>query len=142
MIELYDVTLQSTNPSLNTRLAAFSARGYVQSDPGALVMGLILSAPRQAVVRATSLSTLPLSPFLADPILRLYNGGGTEIAVNDNWRTDPNAAQISSYGVAPGNDYESAMLPSVGAGFYTANVSGKSNAPNGYALLEFFDVTP
>lgn len=142
LIELYDVTLQSNNPSLNSKLAAFSARGYVQSGTGTMIMGFILSAPRQAVVRATSLSTLPpLSPLLADPVLTLY-AGGAQMAFNDNWQMDPNSAQISNYGLAPGNYYESAMLPSVGAGAYSVTVSGHKNAPSGYALLEYYDVTP
>ena len=143
LIELYDVTLQSSNPALNSKLAGFSARGYVQSGTGTMIMGFILSGPRQAVVRATSLSTLPspLSPLLADPLLTLYTGG-TQIASNDNWQTDPNHTQISNYGLAPGNYYESAMLPSVGAGAYTLTLSGHSNAPDGYALLEYYDVTP
>jgi hypothetical protein len=143
VIELYDVTLQSSNPSLNSKLAAFSARGYVQGGSGAMIMGFILSATRQAIVRVTSLSTLPpsLSPPLADPLLDLY-AGGTEIASNDNWQTDPNHDQISADGVAPGNYYESAMLPTVGPGAFTAVASGHSDAPNGYALIEYFDVTP
>jgi len=105
-------------------------------------MGFILSATRQAIVRVTSLSTLPpLSPVLADPLLNLY-AGGTQIASNDNWQTDPNHAQISADGVAPGNYYESAMLPSVGPGSFTAVASGHSDAPDGYALIEYYDVTP
>jgi hypothetical protein len=141
-IELYDVTLQSSSPSLNSKLATFAARGYVQGGSGAMTMGFILGATRQAVVRATSLSTLPpLSPVLADPVLSLY-AGGTQIALNDNWQTDPNHNQISSYGIAPGNSLESAMLPTMGAGSFTASVSGHSDAPNGYTLLEYFDVTP
>jgi len=59
VIELYDVTLQSSNASLNSKLAAFSTRGYVQDGSGAMIMGFILSATRQAIVRVTSLSTLP-----------------------------------------------------------------------------------
>jgi len=142
-IELYDVTLQSSTPSLNSKLANFSARGYVQAGTGTMTMGFILSATRQAVVRATSLSTLPpLSPVLADPLLSFYSAAGTLVASNDNWQTDPNHTQISNYGLAPGNYYESAMLLSMGAGSWTASVSGHSNAPNGYAILEYFDVTP
>jgi hypothetical protein len=140
-IELYDVTLQSSDSALNSKLAAFSARGYVQGGSGAMTMGFIVSRSRQAILRATSLSTLPLSPVLGDPVLTLYSGG-SQIASNDNWQTDPNQAQISGYGVAPGNYYESAMLPTIGPGAFTASVSGHSNAPNGYALVEYFDVTP
>ena len=138
LIELYDVTLQSTTPSLNSKLKSFSARGYV-SPTGPMIMGFILGATRSGVLRATSLSTLSqyLSPVLPDPTLTLNNYVG---GFNDNWMDDPNHVAIQASGHAPGNPLESAIYPSMGANSWTATVSGHSGQ-EGYALVEFFDLT-
>jgi hypothetical protein len=137
-IELYDVTLQSTTPSLNSKLKSFSARGYV-SPTGPMTMGFILGATRSGVLRATSLSTLPpsLSPRLPDPMLTLNNYVG---GFNDNWMTDPNHVAIQASGHAPGNPLEAAIYPSMGANSWTTTVTGHSGQ-EGYTLVEFFDCT-
>lgn len=143
LIELYDQTLQFANPALNSRLTNFSGRGYVQPGDGSLIMGLVVNGTRTAVVRGTSLSSLApagLSPVLSDPFLGL-NSTSTPPASNDNWQTDPNSAQISLYGFAPGNYLESALLPTLAPGASTVLLSGNPSAPSGYALLEYFDVS-
>lgn len=144
-IEIYDVTWQSPTSSFNSSLANFSARGYVQSGSGAMILGFIANRSRTLDVRATSLSTLApagLSPVLADPTLTFYTGT-SQTDYNDNWRTDPDHVVIMNDGLAPRNDLESAFRPPVSAAnAYTAVCAGKSNAPNGYALVELYDVSP
>ena len=145
LIELYDVTLQSTTPSLNSKLKSFSGRGYVTAS-GPMTMGFLLSATRSGVLRATSLSTLSpyLSPVLPDPMLNLFDQSGNSVAFNDNWMDDPNHGAIQASGHAPGNPLESAMYPSMvtspTAHLWTARVTDH-NSQNGYALMEFFDLT-
>jgi hypothetical protein len=138
LIELYDVTLQSTTPSLNSKLKSFSARGYV-SPAGPMTMGFILGATRSGVLRATSHSTLGpyLSPVLEDPMLTLNNYSGGS---NDNWMVGPYYPAVANSGHAPGDPREAAIYPSMGANSWTTTVTGHGSQ-EGYALVEFFDCT-
>ncbi|MCA1650356.1 MAG: hypothetical protein LC753_08770 [Acidobacteria bacterium] len=38
---------------------------------------------------------------LGNPTLELHDGNGSIIAANDNWKEEPNAAEIRSLGQAP-----------------------------------------
>jgi hypothetical protein len=90
----------------------------------------------------STLAPAGLSPALADPTLTFYTGP-TQTDYNDNWQTDPDHVAIMNDGLAPGNALESAFRPPVsGANSYTVICAGKPNAPNGYALLELYDVDP
>ena len=74
---------------------------------------------------------------LADPTLELFDGNGNSLEANDNWRTDPDQAEIAAAGVAPQNDLESALLASIPPGAYTAIVAGKNSA-TGVGLVEVY----
>ena len=69
----------------------------------------------------------------------MFDHNGTLLASNDNWQSDPNqAGAITSYGLAPPNNLESAIAISLAPGAYTAIVSGKNNQ-TGVALVEVYD---
>jgi hypothetical protein len=70
--------------------------------------------------------------------LELYNSDGLQIASNDDWRSDQQA-EISTTGIAPTDNRESAILASLEPGAYTAIVSGKNNT-TGIALVEIYDL--
>ena len=53
--------------------------------------------------------------------LELYDGNGTLLAFNDDWRTDQQAAIIAT-GLAPTHIRESAIVRSLSPGPYTAIV--------------------
>lgn len=145
LIDLYDVTWQSPDPAENSALTNISARGYVQAGSGSIIVGFTTRRGRTMDVRATSISTLGpagFSPVLADPTLTCYKGS-TQTDYNDNWQTDPDHVAIMNDGLAPGNSLESALRPPVAsAGGYTVICAGKSNAPDGYAIVELYDVSP
>src|SRR4029078_797035 len=63
-----------------------------------------------------------------------------EIGSNDDWQSDPNAAEIQSVGLAPKAVKESATIQRLAPGSYTAMVSSK-DASTGVALVEAYDIT-
>jgi hypothetical protein len=73
-----------------------------------------------------------------DPTLALYNRNGALIAMNDNWK-DTQRMAISSTGLPPTQDAESAILRMLPPSSYTAIVRGKSNS-TGIALLEAYNL--
>ena len=69
----------------------------------------------------------------------MHDGNGALLASNDNWQSDASqAALISSYGLAPPNNLESAIAISLAPGAYTAIVTGKNNQ-TGIGLIEIYD---
>jgi hypothetical protein len=73
---------------------------------------------------------------LLDPTLELFNGSGTSLAFNDDWRTAQEQA-IKDTGVPPSDDRESAIVNTLAPGAYTAIVRGKNTA-TGVALVEVY----
>jgi hypothetical protein len=77
-----------------------------------------------------------VSNALPDPTLSLYDGNGVLLLSNDDWR-DTQESIISSTGVAPTNDLESAIAGTLAPGSYTAIVRGYDNG-TGNALVEVY----
>jgi hypothetical protein len=89
----------------------------------------------RVIVRAIGPS-LPVASALADPKLETYDGNGTLLAANDNWRSDQEAEIIATT-VPPSNDLESAIVGPATPGNYTAIVRGV-NDTTGVALVEVY----
>jgi hypothetical protein len=73
---------------------------------------------------------------LADPFLQLFDGNGTLLYSNNDWK-DSQQAAIQATGLAPPNDLEAAILITVAAGNYTAILSGKGGG-TGIGLVEVY----
>ncbi|MEY2491587.1 MAG: hypothetical protein QOH24_538 [Verrucomicrobiota bacterium] len=127
-------------------LANISTRLNVLTGDSVLIGGFIIGGPdnKKVVLRAIgpSLSNPPfnLSGVLADPTTELHDGTGAIIATNDNWK-DAQQADITATGLAPTNDFESAILQTLAPGAYTAIVRGK-NGGTGVGLVEVYDADP
>ena len=79
---------------------------------------------------------------LSDPTLQLRGSDNSLIASNDNWRDNPVwAAELEAVGLAPGFDFESAIVATLPPGAYTATVSG-TNGSTGMGLVEVYDLDP
>ncbi|MEY2603599.1 MAG: hypothetical protein QOH31_1380, partial [Verrucomicrobiota bacterium] len=124
-------------------LVNISTRLGVLTGDNVLIGGFIIGGPdnKKVVLRAIgpSLSNPPfnLSGVLADPTTELHDGTGAIIATNDNWK-DAQQADIAATGLAPTNDFESAILQTLAPGAYTAIVRGK-NGGTGVGLVEVYD---
>jgi hypothetical protein len=84
----------------------------------------------------TEPSEAHVSQPLADPEPELYDGNGSLIFQNDNWRSEQEA-QIVASGMAPSAEKESAIIITLPAGNYSAVVRGVGGA-EGVALVEIY----
>jgi hypothetical protein len=141
VVEVYDL-----NPSADSRLANISTRGSVQTGDNALFAGTFVAgeAPQKVIIRAIGPS-LTIAGKMQNPTLQLLNAQGTELAFNDNWKTRPDGssqqAEIEATGVAPPNDFESAIVVDLAASTsgtsYSAIIRG-AGGETGIALVEMY----
>ncbi len=140
LVELYDV-----EPGNGSRLANLSTRGRVQPGDTNIIGGVIIrgSASQRVVFRAIGpdLATRGVPTPLADPNLEIFDGNGNSLIRNDDFATDPGAAEINTLGLSPRNAKESATIVGLAPGNYTAVVRGADATP-GVALVESYNVSP
>ncbi|PZR74529.1 MAG: hypothetical protein DLM73_07650 [Chthoniobacterales bacterium] len=139
LVEVYD-----TNQAADSKLANISSRGFVQTQDKVMIGGFTLggnNTPTRIAVRGLgpSLSQFGLSPVLADPTLVLRNQNGTIVISNDDWQTDPGAAQLTLNGLAPSNPKEAGIFTTLPPGPYTAILAGQSGGI-GIGLLEIYNL--
>jgi len=118
-----------------------STRLRVETADNVLIGGFIITGtqPKNVVVRAIGPS-LALPGPLADPVLELHGSGAFSTIINDNWRTDQEAAIVATT-IPPTNDLESAIVASLPANnsAYTAIVRGV-NDTTGIGVVEAYDL--
>jgi len=135
LVEVYDL-----QPSATSKLANLSTRGLVGSGQNVMIGGTIVTGPDNArvVFRAIgpSLAGVGIANALPDPQLDLFDGSGTKIFSNNNWK-DSQQVPVANSGLSPNNDLESAILLDLAPGNYTAIVSGVNGA-TGVALVEAY----
>ena len=135
LVEVYDTSIGST------QLGNISTRGFVQTGDNVMIAGLVVqSNNKQVVVRALgpTLTGFGINNALPDPTLSLYDGNGTLLIFNDDWR-DTQESIISGTALAPRSDLESAIAGTLAPGSYTAVVRGFENG-TGNALVEVYGV--
>src|SRR5688572_7367088 len=95
------------------------------------------------------LSQFGITDALANPTLEIRDSSNALIASNNDWRntqvggiiTGDQAAEIESSGLAPTNDFESAIIADLAPGGYTAVVRGVNNTV-GTGIVDAFDMSP
>ena len=135
-------TVNSFKSTLANRMANIATRALVGQGQGQLIGGFIITGgPKLVMIRAIgpSMAALGVSPVLDNPSVALY-AGSTPIAQNDDWKTNSNAADITASGLAPTNDFESALLVRLEPGAYTMVVNGSNTSATGIALVEVYEV--
>jgi glucose/arabinose dehydrogenase len=139
LAELYDVDQAKSANAVN-----ISSRGRVRTGDNVMIAGFILggNSSRNIIVRALgpSLTAKGIVGALANPTLALHNSSGALIAMNDNWRSNQEAA-INATGLAPTNNNESAIVGVLAPDQYTAIVRGVNNS-TGVALVEVYQLPP
>jgi hypothetical protein len=134
-------TVNTFKNSLFHRMANISTRGLVGTGQGQLIGGFIITGgPKLVMVRAMgpSLAAAGVSPALANPSITLFTGG-TQLASNDDWKTNANVADIIASGIAPTNDLEAALLIRLEPGAYTTVVNGVGGT-TGIGLVEVYEI--
>jgi hypothetical protein len=135
LVEVYDL-----QTSAKSKLGNLSTRGLVGSAQNVMIGGTIVTGSDAArvVFRALgpSLGAVGIQNPISDPQLDLFDANGSKISSNNNWK-DSQQAAISSAGLAPSSDLESAILADLAPGNYTAVVSCVNGA-SGIALVEAY----
>jgi hypothetical protein len=129
-------------PARADQLLNLSTRLRVGAGDDVMIGGFIVSGtqPKKIIVRGIgpSLAGFNIPGLLADPTLDLYDSSNQLLASNDNWKQNQQA-EIQNSGLAPTNDFESAIVRTVPPGNYTAVLRGKDNTA-GVGLVEFYDL--
>src|SRR5947207_2954802 len=138
LVEVYDL---SPSFPLRAQLTNVSTRGFVGTGQAVMIGGFIAgggSNSIQVLVRGLgpSLTQHGVSGALANPILSLFDSNGNVLRNNNNWK-DSQQAGIQATGLAPPNDFESAILQALEPGNYTAILSGRNNT-TGIGLIEIY----
>jgi len=130
---------------LASRIVNLSTRASVGTSDNVMIGGITIqgSGAGTFVFRGIGPSLAPYFPagtVLMDPNLELFDSNGTVLWSNNDWQ-DSQAGDISATGLAPSNPYESAIKYSLGAGAYTAVLSGVGGG-TGIGVVEVYDITP
>ncbi|WP_414660823.1 MBL fold metallo-hydrolase [Horticoccus sp. 23ND18S-11] len=148
LVELYDA-----DPTSPSRLVNLSARNFAGTGDGTLIAGFVISGnvPKRLLIRGVGprlAAGFGVTGALADPKVELYlseGGRSTLFAANDNW-AEVGAAPVRAAFVAAGAfdlpdaaSRDAAMVVTVPAGAYTAQLSGVGNA-TGEALIEIYEL--
>ncbi len=132
----------SPSPIPASSTVNLSTRVRVQNGDNAGIGGFIItgSAPKHVLIRAIgpSLAGFGVPDALANPTIELNGPDGFIKMANDNWR-DTQEVAIQATGIAPVNDFESAIDTTLAPGAYTAVVRGSGNTA-GVALIEVYDL--
>ncbi len=131
------------------RLNNISTRGQVGTGSDIMIAGFVVGAgtPETVLIRAVGPSLAELVPqgisgLLKQPVLSLFDSTGALLQSNKGWTSgNATAALMSSAGAFPllPKSADSALVATLPAGAYTAQVSGVSGT-TGIALLEIYEV--
>ena len=132
LVEVYDLDRDA-----NSELANISTRGLVQTGDDVMIGGFILLGDRaqKVIIRGIGPS-LSIAGKLMDPELELYDGAGTLVRANNNWR-DTQESEINASTIPPSNDLEAAIVATLPAGPYTAVLRGR-DGQTGVAVIEVY----
>ncbi|HUR56965.1 MAG TPA: MBL fold metallo-hydrolase, partial [Opitutaceae bacterium] len=147
LVEIYD-----TAPGSGGRLVNVSARNFAGTGANTLIAGFVVSGnvPKRLLIRGIGprLTGFGVPGALADPKVELYlsgPAGETLFASNDNWAelgAVPARAAFASAGafdLSDGSSRDAALIVTVPAGAFTAQVSGVGSA-TGEALVEIYEL--
>ena len=137
LVEAYDLDSQPAA----SRMANIATRGTVETGDNVMIAGFILTTgPSQVVVRALgpTLTAAGVSGALADPALELRDSQGNLLDSADNWQENAfQAVQVTTVGLAPVSQVESALTTTLNPSNYTAIVRG-AHGTTGVALVEVY----
>lgn len=132
-------------PTVGPQALNLSTRGLVGQANDSLIGGFIVtgSTVKKVALRALgpSLASAGVSGVLVDPVLKVYDASGRAVVTNDDWQTDPGAAELASEGLAPTDALEAATVLELAPAAYTVVVESKASTP-GVGLIEAYDLSP
>jgi sugar lactone lactonase YvrE len=133
------------------RLTNISCRSQVGTGANILIAGFAVggagtSGTEPLLIRASgpALATFDVAGILPDPELQLFANSsmiGSNTAWAGNSQVAATAASVGAFPWTVPSSHDSALLETLGAGPYSAQVSGESG-DSGVALAEVYDTTP
>ena len=143
LAEVYEETATD-----GSRLTNLSSRTLVRVGSEVMIAGFVVQGARPArfLIRAVGpgLAAFGVPGTLANPQLTVH-AGATQLAANDNWGANPDAANLRSIAAAigafalPEGSADAALLLTLEPGNYSATVSGV-NDTSGVALVEVYQL--
>ncbi len=151
-------TVQSTAATLAVsattdvgRLVNISCRSQVGTGGSILIAGFAVggagtSGTEQLLIRASgpALEAFDVAGLLPDPELQLF-ANATSLGSNTSWAGNAQiaaaAASVGAFTWSSASSHDSALLETLGAGPYSAQVAGQGG-DTGVALAEVYDLTP
>ena len=147
LVEVYD-----TDPAGVSRLTNLSARNFAGTGESALIAGFVVSGnvPKRLLIRGVGprLGAFGVTGTLDDPKVELFLSDGTRstlFAANDNWAEAGAAparaafASVGAFDITDAASKDAALIVTVPAGAFTAQVSGVA-AATGEALVEIYEL--
>jgi hypothetical protein len=130
-------------PPAPSKALNISTRVFVDTGERVSVAGFIVTGDiaKKVLIRGIgpSLAANGVPTPLANPTLTLFDTAGNVTKTNDDWKNSPDAAEIMSTGLAPKNDFESAIIATLAPGQYTAQLAGKDGG-TGNGVIEIYDL--
>ncbi|HWA11149.1 MAG TPA: immunoglobulin domain-containing protein [Opitutaceae bacterium] len=141
------VTPGSSITPVPSRLMNLSVRAYDGNGDQALALGFIIggSGSKTTLLRAVgpTLANFGVTGLLADPQVTLFSSGSA-MASNDNWggstTLSDTFSKVGAFAL-PASSPDAALVTTLNAGPYTAQVSGANNG-TGVTLMELYDTDP
>lgn len=134
-----------SDTATGNRFAAISTRCFVGTGDSKAVVGLALAETTKVLLRGVGPSLAPygVSGTLAKPTITLFDGSGKVMATNSWWESDLTqetelaqaAKEVGDFPLTSSAD--SALLVTLPAGLYTAQVSGVDGG-TGVAIVEAY----
>lgn len=131
------------------RLANLSSRGFIGTGENLLITGVVVNdtAGKQYLARAVgpALTGFGVPGALAQPVLKILDATGREVARNTGWESGPDAddipdltKQVGAFPFAKGSK-DSALLARLPSGTFTLQVSS-ANGGTGVGLAELYEI--
>jgi len=102
----------SPTPTAPAQLQNISSRLLIQTGNSVGIAGFVISGsePKKLLIRGLgpTLTQFNVSGVMPNPTLKLYDGSGSLITTNDDWKSTQEAA-ITATELAPPNDLEAAL---------------------------------
>ncbi len=132
----------SAEPNGDARVTNLSARAAMGGTAGTPILGFVVTGgEKRLVVRGVgpALAGFSVPGFLPDPLVELRQGQ-TLIQSNDDWLS-ADAATFAATGAfaLPAGSKDAALVATLSAAAYTAQISSAVAGASGVALLEIYD---
>jgi Fibronectin type III domain len=122
------------------RVVNVSTRSRIEPGDKVLIGGFIIggTAGTPVIIRAIGPSLIAngVADAMLDPRMDIYDGNGTLMVSNDNWRTDQESSIVET-GLPPADDREAAIVSTLAPGAYSAVIQGATGG-SGVALFEIY----